>query len=479
MTDSRLQALADRLRPFVLPTMFVIAAIPAAAFSNQMLSAARSASIQSVESRLDGLVAVLRYGDLPFLRLEIDRLATNLPARGRVGAVSDRGVTLGIFGSAEDRQRLVAMSGDGPSIVQLSTGPVLARKLDLAQTPPPGMEDFQDLTLYVADPWPGPAERATRQAVLTGWLAFILALTIGLGFQLWYAREYRRRLDRLNRRLATIGQGDLKDLEPDPAAPRELAQLRRNINLMLDDLRELVFGLNAFVETVAHELRTPLTRMRLSAERVLREGVADNPAEVAGLKGDVLDLSRLFESLVDLAKARAGRFDRSAFAPMDVSRLLNEIHEDFEEDMAAAGHPLVLDATGACRVLGDSGLVRRLIENLLDNARKFSTPGRPVRIDLRSDQGRFHLAVENMGSAFPAEFDGMASTRSIGPSAGWPGRGLGLGLGVVRAIALKHGWSIRFSHVDGTTRVELDGDTISNRPQSDGGGSTWTGFPGD
>lgn len=462
MSERLRDGLAKGVRRFGLPLLFLLAAIPAAVFSNQLLSAARSAAIVSLESRLDGLVAVLRYGDLPFLRLEIDRLSETLPVEGRIAALSDAGVTFGSLGSERDRTRLEAISGDGPSVVELSTGPVLARRLNLAQTPASGLQEIQDLTLYVANPWPGPAERATRQAVLIGWLGFLVAVSIAVGLQFWHARDYRRRLDRLNRRLAAIGQGDLAGLEPDSTAPSELVELRRQINVMLGDLRDLVFGLNAFVETVAHELRTPLTRMRLSADRLLAQDTTDGSREVEGLKGDILDLSRLFESLVDLAKARAGRFDRSAFRSINLSRLLLEIHEDLEEDMALAGSPLVLALAEDIEVLGDAALMRRLIENLLDNARKFSIGPEPVGLTLSSGATRFRLSVENHGPAFP---DGLVEHPAARPAIGNVGQGLGLGLGIVRAIALKHGWTIRFTHVDGVARVELEGDR-TNLPNS-------------
>ncbi|WP_269514501.1 sensor histidine kinase [Brevundimonas subvibrioides] len=456
MADFVAHRMTRWLRAFGLPLLFVAAAVPAAAFSNGLLSAARSAAIDSLDARLDGLVAVLRYGDLPFLRLEIDRQEQSLPAEGRIAALADGGMVLGDFGSLQDRERLGRISADGPSIIELSTGPVLARRLDLGQTPIVGLEEVRDLSLYVADPFPGPAEQATRLAVTLGWSGFAAAVLVSIGLQLWYRRQYRTRLDRLNQRLRTIGQGDLSDLEPEPDAPGELAELRTHINLMLGDLRDLVFGLNAFVETVAHELRTPLTRMRLSADQLLKDTTADRLQEVERLKGDVIDLSRLFESLVDLAKARAGRFDRSAFVPVDLSRLLSEIREDQEEDLALVGHPLVTDIAADIRVLGDASLIRRLVENLLDNARKFSDPGGSVSLLLVSDDDRFRLAVQNPGPPFPQTLV-TKSGEALPIKRSGQGLGLGLGLGIVRAIALKHGWALRVSYVDGMAVVELQG----------------------
>lgn len=217
-----------------------------------------------------------------------------------------------------------------------------------------------------------------------------------------------------------------------------------------DTLDELFARLEAafdaqrhFVANASHELRTPLTR-----ERAMLQVALDDPGTTAetwrDIASDVLasnaEQETLIEALLALASSEGG-LDRHE--PVDLAAITGEILLAARPEAARQG--LSLDAvTMPAPLLGDQLLAGRLVANLVSNAVRHNVPGGKIKISTAARGGRAILTIGNTGPIVPPEAVG----RLFQPFWRLDGRrvhqdnGHGLGLSIVRAIAIAHGAAI-------------------------------------
>jgi two-component system sensor histidine kinase MprB len=245
--------------------------------------------------------------------------------------------------------------------------------------------------------------------------------------ELTEAAEHVARTRDLSRRIAVVGDD-------------ELGRLADSFNAMLGELEDSARAQRQLVADASHELRTPLTSLRTNLEVLAAGGdrdAADDPAAAAYralLLRDVVaqleELSALVGDLVELAR------DEDVARETEPVRLDELVAGAVER--ARRRHPdqgFATDLT-AVTVEGVPAQLDRAVANLLDNARKWSPPGRPVEVAVAAG-GR--VAVRDHGPGIAPEDAGRVFDRFYrAPSArGTPGSGLGLA--IVRAVADSHG----------------------------------------
>jgi signal transduction histidine kinase len=179
---------------------------------------------------------------------------------------------------------------------------------------------------------------------------------------------------------------------------------------------------------VAHELKTPLTSVRGLAQLLAQFDLS--PSERNRVAGMVVSetsrLTQMVDALLDLERLRLRNFDRDA-KPLDLSALCAE-----RVAFLRAGTPrdIGADLEPGLWILGDKGLLERVIENLVSNAFKFSPEESPVRISLKAESAQVVLEVADRGPGIPAE----ERTRIFGRFARGSTQGLALGLGLGLAL---------------------------------------------
>jgi heavy metal sensor kinase len=241
----------------------------------------------------------------------------------------------------------------------------------------------------------------------------------------------RLRPDRLVERLPLHGSGD------------ELDRLSATINGLLDRLADHLARQRDFVANAAHELRSPLAAMRTSLEVAL--GHDRSPEEYRELLADVVEesaaLGKLVNQLLLLAEGDAGLLQaRAGSARLD--RLAARSVEMFQGIAEQRGVALSAKALAPAAVRGDEAHLRQVIQNLIDNALKFTPAGGHVSVEVAARGGRAVLRVRDSGSGIAAEdlphvFDRFyradkARSREL------PG-GTGLGLSICHAIVTAYG----------------------------------------
>jgi len=204
---------------------------------------------------------------------------------------------------------------------------------------------------------------------------------------------------------------------PVSASGDEVARLAVTLNGLLEDLRRLVARQQEFVADAAHELRSPLASIQVQLDvAAAHPEQVDLPLLLADLDSDVRRLAALVDDLLVLARAQE---------PTAV-RAVVDLHE-----LAGA------EGEAAC-VLGDPAALRRLVENLVTNARRHAST---VRVTTSVADGVAVLDVDDDGPGIPGADRERVFERWVRLDAARDRQagGTGLGLALVRAIARSHG----------------------------------------
>ena len=230
--------------------------------------------------------------------------------------------------------------------------------------------------------------------------------------------------------------------------------------------REVERMKSEFLANISHELRTPLTPIKGYAEILGRKEVP--PDKVKKFVGGILEgtarLERIIQLLVDFSAMEAGRL-APRNKPIDLSEMIVALARDW--DTKTPRHDVITDISPHLpHVSGDERLLRRSLEEVLDNAVKFSPHGGTIRLEARGAgssngerrQEQVEVTVADEGIGIPPEdipkifsdfhqLDG-SETRSYG--------GLGLGLAFVQRIVEAHDGAVTVeSELDEGTRLTI------------------------
>jgi signal transduction histidine kinase len=272
-------------------------------------------------------------------------------------------------------------------------------------------------------------------------LAILLAIACGAALNAMSNRRIRAISEtgreimagKLNRRLPTRGTND------------DLDRLTAIVNTMLDEIERLVDEVRGVCAGIAHDLRTPMTHLRAGLERASRRAHTPD-AYVEALdtaigQTDVV-LGR-FTALLRIAEIESGG-RRASFGTIALDAVLRDVAELYEPLAEHRGLSLTLETPLLVEVTGDFDLLFGAIENLLDNALKFTPRGGRVALGVMFDG---HCPVLHVADTGPG-ID-LAERKAVlrpfyrsGTAAAGATPGHGLGLSLVAAIARLHDASI-------------------------------------
>lgn len=277
--------------------------------------------------------------------------------------------------------------------------------------------------------------------------ALALSFVIGV-FVAWRAtRPLRAVADTTRRILAT---GDLAARVPGPDGKGELAALVRQLNTLLERNAAHVTVLRETLDNLAHDLRTPLTRLRGTAELAIQDGgdPAETRAALAGCVEETDRLLHLLERLLDVSAAEAGalKLNRETVDLRTLTTRAADLYREVAEEKRVA---VALDQPAPVEIDVDPVRLGQVVNNLLDNALKYTPAGGGVVLALRREAGQAVLTVTDNGPGIaPAEREAVFRRlyRSDGSRSQ---RGLGLGLSMVKAIVEAHGGTVAADEAPG------------------------------
>ncbi len=286
-----------------------------------------------------------------------------------------------------------------------------------------------------------------RQALIRGILANIvipqLLILIAVG-AVWYAlTQGLAPLDRLQRKVKERRRDDLSPIDS-RKAPEEVRPLIDAVNDLLDRLQQAMQAQKRFVADAAHQLRTPIAGLRTQAELALR---TEDPEQKQQALEHILTSTRhgmrLVNQLMTLARNEPGGQGTENFQPLNLNQLA--------QDCTASWIPMALDkeidlgfegAPDIEAVMGDATSLSELLNNLIDNALRYTPRGGHITVSVGASSQGPVLSVEDNGPGIDPQhrervFERFYRVLGTGQS------GSGLGLAIVAEVAKRHQAALR------------------------------------
>ncbi len=297
--------------------------------------------------------------------------------------------------------------------------------------------------------------------LLIGGAAFLVVAGVGA---YWLARAALAPVERMRREAAALSSTDTGSTLQVPRTHDEIAALAVTMNDLLLRLRRALARQRAFAADASHELRTPFAVLAGELELAGRPGRSKEElaAAVAVAGEEVTRLARITDDLLLLARGDEGKL-AVRLEPTDIGALLARSAQRAGPRAGQAGVTCRVDAPAGLVVTADPGRIRQAVDNLVDNALRFAPRGTDVELSAGRAGPALVIEVRDRGPGFPADFLPHAFERFRQPDhdrARSEG-GAGLGLAIVRAIALAHGGQVTAGHRPGggaVVRLEIPGD---------------------
>lgn len=322
----------------------------------------------------------------------------------------------GTDSQARDIARTAAAVQPGYAV----NGPLITRR---SLGPP----TVYDLTDHVSD-------AAGHQLLMWSAAALLVMTACAVGVGWWTAGRVLRPVHAMTAKARRLSEHNLHERIASSGPDDELKELGDTLDALLARLERAFDSQRRFIANASHELRTPLATQRAA----IQIGLDDpTPEDLVRTRQTLLDNNRrserLIEGLLVLARSERGLAEGER-EEVDLARVVAE---------ERARHPGVEAATGLCTVRGNRLLLAQLVANLLANAVTYNVPGGTVDVSLVAVRGAALLKVRNTGPVVDAaDIPGLFEPFRRGEGKDRMGRGSGLGLSIVRSIAVAHGGTV-------------------------------------
>ncbi|MGH7539497.1 MAG: ATP-binding protein, partial [Gemmatimonadota bacterium] len=290
------------------------------------------------------------------------------------------------------------------------------------------------------------ADEAER-AVAAGWIGVVVAVALSGLLAILIVRSITLPLHGIQQGSRALAGGDF-DVRVEERGGPELAEVARTFNEMATRLGELDRAKHDFLAKVSHDLKTPLASIH-EVQRLLLDRVPGDLTEKQerllhlGL-GNAERLSEMISKLLELARLEAG-VQEYDLGRVDLVRLCDETATGLRERMKGRREIRFERPDRPVWIEGDSNALRRVMENLIENALKYAEEG-PIdlwieRADDEADGGSIRVHVRDRGPGIPEEERERVFQRFYQVNGTRPGSS-GLGLAICREIVVAHGGRI-------------------------------------
>jgi signal transduction histidine kinase len=264
-----------------------------------------------------------------------------------------------------------------------------------------------------------------------GLAALLLVLFAAIAGGAWpVVRRLTRRLEALKRGVEAFGAGALHQRVAEDGRD-EVAALGASFNRAATRIEALLRSHQSLLANASHELRSPLARLKMAVSMIEDAPAAEREALRREIHANIGELDALVEEVLLASRLQAG----AALPRQDAVDLLALAAEEASRVQAGVDGQAV-------QVFGDERLLRRALRNLLENAQRYGGGAVDVSVQ-RTAAGQAELSVRDRGPGVPEAyreriFEAFFRLPGHAERAG----GVGLGLALVRQIALAHGGSV-------------------------------------
>ena len=270
-------------------------------------------------------------------------------------------------------------------------------------------------------------------------IALIVAVLLGLFCGLILAHYVGRRISDIATVANRISARDLSQRVPLSGAGDAFDQLGQQINAMLDRISALMSELTLLTDSLAHDLRSPVSRLRAAAH-----AAAESPdqAEQEELLGSVIrqadSLMRILSAVLEISRSEA-LTGRKQFNWFDVGELAAELVEMYDPLADEGGARIEYDRPSRpVPLFGHRQLLAQALSNLVENAIRYGSSGREIRVSVGPGERLIQVEVADRGPGIPAERRAEARRRFGRLDSSRSDEGAGLGLALAEAIAHLH-----------------------------------------
>lgn len=283
-----------------------------------------------------------------------------------------------------------------------------------------------------------------RQALIRGILANIvipqLLLTLIALAVVWYGlKQGLRPLERLRNEVGSRQRDDLSQLDGSKA-PAEVRPLIDAVNDLLERLKQVMAAQQRFVADAAHQLRTPFAGLKTQAELALRtDDTEQKQHALRHILTSTRHGTRLVNQLLALARTEPAGLGTDRFTRIDLRQLAQECTLEWVQMALEKNIDLGYEASDkALPLLCDAPSLGEMLNNLIDNAIRYTPRGGHITVSTAYTPGYAMLYVEDNGPGIAPEhrervFERFYRILGSGQS------GSGLGLSIVAEVAKRHG----------------------------------------
>lgn len=275
--------------------------------------------------------------------------------------------------------------------------------------------------------------------VFIGWViasSFAVVLAAGAGWLI--SRRITAPLLTLTEATGRMAEGDLS-ARANVSAQDEVGFLARSFNEMASRVEETVFTLRRFVADAAHEIHTPLTALNTNLELAASE--RDDKTRLTFLEQAQQQLKRLetlTTNLLNLSRLETGS-TRDEPSDVDLIALVQQTSELYASQAEQKGILFMFDLPSEKIIVNASApQLRHALENLLENAIKFTPENGTITVGISQNQSHVKLWVKDTGIGIPPEDLPLVFSRFHRGRNAAPYPGSGLGLAILKAIAERH-----------------------------------------
>jgi len=250
-------------------------------------------------------------------------------------------------------------------------------------------------------------------------------------------------LERLRNDLLLRTPRNLRPL-PESSLPVEIVPFVNAFNHLINRVRDANTMQQRFLANAAHQLRTPLAGLQMHVELLLgRDLPADVRSEVERMYGATTRASRLAVQLLTLAKAESALELTHRLVPVD----LRSVVDSAARDWAPKAHACNIDLGFALEqavISGDGLLLREVVDNLIDNALRYTPQPGTVNVRTGCEGNVPFLSVEDSGPGIPPDQRSKVLDRFY-RMPGTSGEGSGLGLAIVKEVVDRYGGVVQIT----------------------------------
>ncbi len=271
------------------------------------------------------------------------------------------------------------------------------------------------------------------------WLAGLASTAFMLLPLWWFVRHVLRPVETMMQSTRKLAEGNTDARLVAPNAVPELQAFATAFNSGLDRIDALTAELQSANDNLAHELRTPLARIRGNLE-TFHDHTDNESARDAAARG-LEEIDRATDLVQTILTTRAGEHKalKLHLEIIDLRELLTDLHDLYKPAAEERGLHLTLKATDSRWVLLDRQRINQAVANLLDNALAYTPRGGHITLVLTSHGEQSRILIQDTGPGLsPSDSAKIWQRFTRGSVASAEKPGMGLGLSLVRAIAIAH-----------------------------------------